>query len=236
MDWTTIPPRAPHFGGIWEAGIKSAKSHLRLIVGSVPQTFEELSTTFCGIEAILNSRPLIDAAEHPADDLVLTPGHFLIGGPLNALPERTHGDKLPLIRWKMIECLKQQFWRRWHREYLLQLQKRVKWNGKKISVSVGDLAFIMDDNVPPLEWPLGRIEAVKPGADGVVRVVSLKTQRGIITRPVVKLRLLPSNNAEPTGVQGGRDVHVEIGNRKPLLRGAQEGQRQSDRRSSPTLG
>jgi len=51
---------------------------------------------------------------------------------------------------------------------------------------VGDLVVIKDDNLPSNEWRLGRIDSVFPGADGHVRVVNIRTTRGIVKRPVTK--------------------------------------------------
>lgn len=53
-----IPPRSHHWGGIWEAGIKSAKYHLIRLVGEAQLTFETFYTVLAQVEAILNSRPL----------------------------------------------------------------------------------------------------------------------------------------------------------------------------------
>lgn len=87
INWHFIPPSAPHFGGLWEAGVKSVKLHLRRVVGESILTFEEMYTLFTQIESILNSRPLSDSDLNP-----LTPSHFLIGQPLTVIPEPSYSD------------------------------------------------------------------------------------------------------------------------------------------------
>jgi len=50
-----IPPRAPHFGGIWKASVKSAKHLFLRTVGTAHLTAEELGTLLAIVEEILNS-------------------------------------------------------------------------------------------------------------------------------------------------------------------------------------
>nr|XP_034178185.1 uncharacterized protein LOC117603301 isoform X1 [Osmia lignaria] len=42
--WKFNPPTAPHFGGKWEAVVRSVKHHLRRTIGDTLLTFEELTT------------------------------------------------------------------------------------------------------------------------------------------------------------------------------------------------
>jgi len=58
IEWHFIPPHAPHFGGIWDAAVKSAKIHLKRVVGDTALTFEEMYTVLAQIEAVINSRPI----------------------------------------------------------------------------------------------------------------------------------------------------------------------------------
>ncbi len=44
IDWKFSPSRSPHFGGMWEAGVKTMKTLLRKRVGDHRLTFEELTT------------------------------------------------------------------------------------------------------------------------------------------------------------------------------------------------
>ena len=48
-----------------------------------------------------------------------------------------------------------------------------------------------DDNVPPLQWPLGRVKQLYVGRDSIVRVVKVQTRSGEYNRAVHKLRKLP---------------------------------------------
>ena len=59
IEWRFTPEHALHFGGLWEAAVKSFKYHLWQVVGDVKLTYEELSTVLAQIEACLNSRPLV---------------------------------------------------------------------------------------------------------------------------------------------------------------------------------
>jgi hypothetical protein len=160
--WTTIPPRAPHWGGLWEAGVKSAKTHLKKVVGNKVLNFEELSTILCDVEAILNSRPLTPLTEDPSDELALTPSMLLHGYPSKFLPlapaEREDQGKippefLPHKRWAYIQRLVATFWKRWVKEYLHTLQPRGKWKKETPNPQVGDIVLVLDDNLPPCSGP-----------------------------------------------------------------------------------
>ncbi|XP_047543300.1 uncharacterized protein LOC125075636 [Vanessa atalanta] len=187
------PPYAPHFGGIWEAGVKSAKFFIKRAMGNSHLTFEEISTLFAQVESILNSRPLHPLSTSPDDFLALTPGHFLIGRPLTALPspDLKTENLTTTQRYARLEQIRQHFWRRWQKEYISELQQRTKWRTNLAKLNIGDLVLIQEDDVPPLSWRLGRITHLYPGPDGVHRVADIKTTRGSIRRPVVRICPLP---------------------------------------------
>lgn len=191
--WHFNPPGAPHFGGLWEAAIRSVKTLLVRTLGSHNPTLEELSTVLCRIEAALNSRPLTPMSSSSQDLDYLTPGHFLIGQPLLAVPETPVSEETRLIsRWKLLNQCCQAFWRRWSSEYLSSLQNRTKWSKTQPNIKVGDMVIVKNNSTPPLTWLLGRVITVFPGKDGIVRVARVLTKQGEVIRPVVKLVLLPT--------------------------------------------
>lgn len=87
IKWHFIPPRAPHFGGLWEASVKSFKRHFYKVAANAALTFEEAVTFVSQVEAILNSRPLTPLSSDPNDLSYLTASHFLIGEALTSYPE-----------------------------------------------------------------------------------------------------------------------------------------------------
>ncbi|XP_037820360.1 uncharacterized protein LOC119609586 [Lucilia sericata] len=193
FEWKFIPPSAPHMGGLWEAGVKSFKLHFRKVVGNHKFNFEEFSTLLIRIEGVLNSRPLSPMTEDPKDLEVLTPGHFLRGSPLMAPPEMPNDDlNMSLLnRWEKLKALHHRFAQRWKTEYLQELHKRYKWRYPKKELIVGDFVIIKDELLPPSDWRLGRIETIYLGSDKRVRVADIRTQYGLVTRPIVKLCWLP---------------------------------------------
>lgn len=188
-----LPPAAPHQGGLWERTVRSIKHHLRRVIGEQLLTCEEFVTLSTRVEAILNSRPLTPLSADPTELDYLTPGHFLVGGPLLALPE-PQWENVPsnrLSRWQRIQAISQHLWRRWKQEYLHTLQQRGKWTTPQANIKIGDLVLIHEPITPPLSWRVGRITATSPGPDGLVRVVHLHTSKGPLSRAVTKVSPLP---------------------------------------------
>lgn len=152
IQWHFIPPRTPHFGGMWEAAVKSFKQHLKRTVGDTLFCYESFNTLLCEIEAVLNSRPLTPMSADPSDLNVLTPGHLLIGQSLQAIPAPDYTDVKTnrLAVWQHIQKIKVNFWKCCHAEYLNELTVRNKWHQGQSSVELGMLVMLRDENQPPL--------------------------------------------------------------------------------------
>lgn len=191
--WHFLPPASPHFGGLWEAGVRSVKHHLKRCIGLHTFTFEEMTTLLCRIEACLNSRPIAPISDSLDDYNALTPGHFLVGTALiaPATPSVLDLSENRLSRWQTIQRITEVFWRSWSSDYLHALQQRPKWRVIQRLANVGQVVLVRNPLSPPSQWELGRIIACHPGDDGLTRVVTVKTCRSEYKRPIVKLCFLP---------------------------------------------
>lgn len=190
-----MPPSAPHFGGLWEAGVRSLKHHFKRVAGARTLTQLELATLLCQIEACLNSRPISALHDDPNDLSVLTPGHFLIGRPIVCVPEESTAEISPnrLSRWQIVCAMTEQFWRQWSAEYLNTLQQRQKWRTRRPDIRINEIVLVKNSLLPPAKWELARVIDLHPGADGCVRVVTIRTAKAILKRPIAQLCPLPTS-------------------------------------------
>ena len=147
----------------------------------------------CEVEAIVDSRPITKSSDDPNDLEALTPNHLLLSRSGSRFPPGvfTRDDTYSRRRWRQIQHLANVFWCRWVKEYLPSLQQRQKWLNPARNFAINDIVLIVDDKVPRLSWPLGRIINVRQSQhDKHVRSVTVKTEHSVLDRPIDKLVLL----------------------------------------------
>ena len=192
ITWHFNPPHASHMGGIWERMIRTIRKVLAGICPSNARLSDEmLESLFCEVESIVNSRPITKVSDDVQDPCPLTPNHLLLLREQPSLaPGLFHDADLYRRRWRCVQHLADQFWHRWRGEYLHLLQSRCKWTDVHENVKVGDLVLIKEENTPRGVWPMGIIQEVFPGDDGLVRSVRIRTKSNVLKRPIVKIVLL----------------------------------------------
>lgn len=103
----------------------------------------------------------------PEDLYPLTLGHFSIDVLLTCLPEVNVLDTTTnrLSRYQLLMKYQQDFWKRWSREYLSNLQSRSKWKKveENLDLKIGVMVLIKEENVSPMLWKLGRISELHGG-------------------------------------------------------------------------
>ena len=134
--WKFIPncKHSPHLGGLWEAAVKSFKSHLKKVLKEAKLNFEEFSTIIALVEVGLKSRTATPPSEASDTNEVLTPGHFLIGKPLATYPEMSGDEEMgSLKQWHLCQSLMCHIWSRWSQEYKLShINRFSKWHADSV--------------------------------------------------------------------------------------------------------
>lgn len=203
IHWRFIPPAAPPFGGLWEAGVKGVKFHFKRIMGDFKPSFEEFATLLCNIECIPNSLPLAPLFDNPDNFDALTPGHFLVGSHLKSVPspsvEEINVNRLS--RWQMIQRLHERFWKVWSADYLNSSQQRKKWRTNQTNLKINDHVLLRQPNLSPTKWALGRVVKSHPGEDNLVRVVTVKTGSSTFKRPITQLCKIPVESPKGSNIK-----------------------------------
>ena len=79
------------------------------------------------------------------------------------------------------------------KEYVQNLQERLKWNSPRRNLQRGDLVLIADDRVPRNQWNMARVVDVYQDSKGQVRSVKVTTATTTLERPIQKLVLTLEN-------------------------------------------
>ena len=194
IEWKFNPPYASHMGGIWERLIRTVRKVLAGLLDvnlSSRMSDDMLQTLLCEIESILNGRPLTKVSSDVLDDRALTPNHLILLREHVAVPTGQFCEAdLYRKKWRAVQHLADQFWRRWLREYVPELQRRCKWLDKNRNFKIGDLVLICDEQTPRCVWPMGIVEQVMTSNDGFVRSAKIRTKSSSFVRPITKLVLL----------------------------------------------
>ena len=130
-------PSASHMGGIWERQIRTVRNILPTLLAKLGTQLddESLRTLMAETTTIVNSRPL--TVEHLNDPLSLeplTPNHILTMKTNIVLPppgEFMRDDIYSKKRWRRVQFIANEFWNRWRKEFLANIQSRQKWIAPK---------------------------------------------------------------------------------------------------------
>ena len=89
------------------------------------------------------------------------------------------------------------FWKQWRLLYLQTFQPRRKWEREQINIQENDLVILKDNDCHRNLWPVGLIEKVFPGQDGLVRKIQVRVVRDghpfVYVRPVTQIVPLLNN-------------------------------------------
>ena len=124
-------------------------------MGNSILNYEEMTIVLCQIEQVLNNRPLMALTNNPA----ITPSMLVNGNRLAAIPQPNLQKMVarghPAKRFRSLQQLLSQFWKRWSTEYVASLQPRSKWRHQRVNISVDDVVLITDDGIPRQTWLSG---------------------------------------------------------------------------------
>ena len=173
------PPQASHFGGIWERQIRTIKGILTTMLreASGRLNTSSLRKLLYEVSSIINSRPLTTNDLNDPNALEpLTPNHILTMKPKAALPPPGNFVRQDLYikkRWRQVQYLCEQFWSRWKKEYLSNIQLRSKWHQKRRNIQIGDVVLLKDEDSLRSHWSMARVIETVTDDDGLVRKVKI---------------------------------------------------------------
>ena len=209
IEWKMIVDYAPWWGGFYERMMKTIKAPLKKILGRTVYSPDELYTILTEVEAMVNSRPLMQVSDEPSELKYLTPASFLIGRELINLPvvpiktsdkslRKKELNKMMVMQNKTLNSL----WKTWREEYVRNLGTVPKKVNESKCIKVGEFVMVAEHSIPRAKWKVGRIVDAKEGRDGRIRTLWIRIPTGnecdskIISRPVQHVSRLEADSLE----------------------------------------
>ena len=205
ITWQFNLCHATWWGGQFVRLIGVMKGAFYKTVGQGQLSWDELIEVLLDIKIVLNNRPL-NYAEDDIQLPTLTPNALLFKK-FNILPELQSYhliEKDLRKRAKFLQRSKDAIWCRWSSEYQWALleRHRLKYGNSKNPLSVGDVLILKSEERNRNCWPLGIMQKLIAGRDGVVRAAKVRTQKTVLERAIQHLYPLEllcdrSNDATP---------------------------------------
>ncbi len=141
-----------------------------------------MDTLLVEIEAVINARPLtymyddVQGISYP-----LTPSQMINGRNLAQTSNHRHAEVLSTYealsrRAKYHHNLLTRFTQRWKKEYVVGLMEVFKSKQilNRVSLSIGDIVLMKNEQTKRCFWKMGKITELLPGKDGNVRAARLE--------------------------------------------------------------
>ena len=197
IQWTWAKAKAPNTNGLTERLIGNVKVALRKAIFNKTFTYEELYTTLCEVEALVNNRPLGICQD---SNLPITPAELCTGRPLHSLSDPIRGlppNSLSFpYMWKARKEALNSFWKNWKNNYLLSLSPLKKWGSNdERKISVGDIIILRESPSERNTWQLGRVTKTNENEKGIITSVNLQMtgRKKEITRSIRQIALIESD-------------------------------------------
>jgi hypothetical protein len=197
-----IPPRTPHYGGLWERMVRQVQETLIKSTQTVSNlSFDALSTYLVKAEGIINSRPLAIGDNFD----VITPASILAPA-----TEAGHGFASSCSLTRVLGQLRQlvdHFWRTWTDIYIRNLSAGRLKRGSPgyIELKVGDAVLFKRSSdfhrLPGASvMEAGSISKAHVSGDGVVRRYDVQDKDGrVVDVPVKRVFLAEQDLVDQRG-------------------------------------
>ena len=202
IDWKFIVELAPWMGGFYERLVGLVKNGIKCSVDRRQLTLVELQTVCREITGILNSRPLtwvsnsVGSKPLMPKDLITMNRPSLTAIEVSGLQDDYAGLPTPtqaglVTQWKRIEARLDEFWRKWHRDYLTSLREQGRLRAPRGFSSylptVGAVVLLGEKGIPRSQWRYGIVRELVTSADGQARSARVGVSDGKILHRPLKL-------------------------------------------------